>query len=128
MSWKYYNPNPRSNLVGDCVIRALSLALNQDWDETYLGVTAKGYELKDMPSSNTIWTAYLKSKGFKAYIIPNECPICYTVEEFCRDNPKGLFVLATGAHVITCIDGDYYDTWDSGSEIPIYFLKKEMVQ
>lgn len=128
MSWKYYNPNPRSNLVGDCVIRALSLALNQDWDETYLRVTAKGYELKDMPSSNTIWTAYLKSKGFKAYIIPNECPICYTVKEFCRDNSKGLFVLATGAHVITCIDGDYYDTWDSGSEIPIYFLKKEMVQ
>ena len=54
MSWKYYNPNPRSNLVGDCVIRALSLALNQDWDETYLGVKAKGYELKDMTSSNTI--------------------------------------------------------------------------
>lgn len=128
MSWKYYNPNPRSNLVGDCVIRALSLALNQDWNETYLGVTAKGYELKDMPSSNTIWTTYLKSKGFKAYIIPNECPICYTVKEFCRDNSKGLFVLATGEHVITCIDGDYYDTWDSGSEIPIYFLKKETVQ
>lgn len=67
MSWKYYNPNPRSNLVGDCVVRALSLALNQDWDDTYLGVTEKGYELKDMPSSNAIWSSYLKAQGFKAY-------------------------------------------------------------
>lgn len=128
MSWKYYNPNPRSNLVGDCVIRALSLALDQDWDSTYLGVTEKGYELKDMPSSNAIWTTYLRGQGFKAYIIPNECPDCYTVSDFCKDNPKGLFVLATGSHVVTCVDGDYYDTWDSGKEIPIYYLKKEMVR
>lgn len=128
MSWKYYNPNPKSNLVGDCVIRALSIALDQDWDSTYLGVTEKGYELKDMPSSNAIWTAYLKRKGFKAYVIPNECPDCYTVKDFCEDNPKGLFVLATGSHVVTCINGDYYDTWDSGKEIPIYYFKKETVR
>lgn len=128
MSWKYYNPNPKSNLVGDCVIRALSLALSQEWDDIYLGVTAKGYKLKDMPSSNAVWTAFLKSNGFKAYIIPNECPECYTVDDFCRDNQSGLFVLATGSHVVTCINGDYYDTWDSGKEIPIYYFKKETVE
>ena len=51
MSWQYYNPNPKSNLVGDCVVRALSLALEQDWDTSYLGVATQGFELKDMPSS-----------------------------------------------------------------------------
>lgn len=127
MGWKYYNPNPESNLVGDCVIRALSLALDQKWDDTYLGVTAKGYALKDMPSSNAIWTSYLKGQGFKAHIIPNECPDCYTVNDFCKDNPTGLFVLATGSHVVTCINGNYYDTWDSGKEIPIYYFTKETV-
>lgn len=30
MPWQYYNPNPKDNLVGDCVIRALTLALNED--------------------------------------------------------------------------------------------------
>lgn len=125
MSWQYYNPNPKSNLVGDCVVRALSLALEQDWDTSYLGVATQGFELKDMPSSNAIWGAYLKHNGFKAYIIPNECPDCYTIRDFCKDHSKGLYVLATGTHVVTCINGDYYDTWDSGNETPIYYFEKE---
>ena len=29
MAWKFYNPNPFYNLTGDCVVRALSLALNK---------------------------------------------------------------------------------------------------
>lgn len=125
MHWQYYNPNPKANLVGDCVIRALTLACDLTWDKTYLELSSQGYLLKDMPSSNTVWGIYLKHKGFKRYIIPDSCPDCYSVREFCYDNPKGLFVLATGTHVVTCIDGNYYDTWDSGNEIPIYYFKKE---
>ena len=41
------------------------------------------------------------------------------------DNPEGKYLLATGTHVVTVIDGDYYDTWDSGDEIPIYYFTKE---
>lgn len=125
MYWKYYNPNPDKNLVGDCTIRAISLATGKDWESTYMGIAMVGYELHDMPSSNAVWGAYLRKNGFDRYIIPNECPNCYTVEDFCRDNPYGLYVLATGIHVVTVIDGNYYDTWDSGKEIPIYYFKKE---
>lgn len=125
MAWVFYNPNPKSIFVGDCVIRALTLACGQSWDKTYLQVSTHGYILKDMPSSNMVWGIYLKNQGFKRYIIPNECPDCYTVRDFCSDNPKGTYVLATGTHVITCIDGDYYDTWDSGNEVPIYYFRKE---
>jgi hypothetical protein len=123
--WVQLNNNPKANLVGDCVVRALSLALDQDWDTTYMGVVTKGFEMKDMPSSNAVWGAYLKHNGFKKYVIPDECPDCYTIEDFCEDHPQGLYVLATGTHVVTAIDGSFYDTWDSGSEIPIYFFKKE---
>lgn len=124
--WHYINPNPYNNFVGDCTVRAISIILNQDWDETYLYLTMKGYEMGDMPSSNAVWGAYLKSMGFKRYIIPNECPDCYTVKDFCKDHPKGHYILATGTHVIAIIDGFYYDTWDSGELIPIYYWKKEI--
>ena len=72
MSWQFFNPNPESKFVGDCVVRALSFACNQDWDKTYLELATQGYLLKDMPSSNVIWGIYLKHKGFKRYVIPDK--------------------------------------------------------
>lgn len=125
MSWVHYNPNPAKNEVGDCTIRALTLALEETWDNTYLLVSAKAFEMKDMPSSNPVWAAVLRQNGFKRYVIPNECPDCYTIEEFCRDHPRGLYVLATGTHVVTVMDGNYWDTWDSGKKVPIYYFTKE---
>ena len=58
-------------------------------------------------------------------IIPNTCPDCYTIADFCNDHPYGTYILATGTHVVAVIDGDYYDTWDSGNEIPIFYWQKE---
>ena len=49
----------------------------------------------------------------------------YTVRDFCEDNPLGTFVLAIHEHVVCVVDGDYYDSWDSGGEIPIYYWTKE---
>lgn len=91
-----------------------------------MGVSLKGFELCDMPSSNSVWGAYLRSKGYKRYGIPNTCPDCYTVSEFASDNPFGKFLLATGTHVVAVQDGDYYDAWDSGKEIPAYYWKKSL--
>jgi len=125
MSWVRYNPNPDKNEVGDCTIRALTLALEETWDNTYLLVSAKAFEMKDMPSSNPVWAAVLRQNGFKRHVIPNECPDCYTIEDFCRDHPRGLYVLATGTHVVTVMDGNYWDTWDSGKKVPIYYFMKE---
>lgn len=119
-----YNANPIGNRVGDCTIRAISLALGQDWELTYSGIAVEGYKLCDMPSANHVWGAYLRSKGFRRNIIPDECPDCYTVEDFCADHPKGIYILALASHVVAVIDGDYYDTWDSGNEIPIYYWQK----
>lgn len=79
-----------------------------------------------MPSSNRVWGQFLKSQGFKKYQIPDTCPDCYRVWQFCYDNPIGTFILGTGEHVICVVDGDYYDSWDSGNEVPIYYFKKEI--
>lgn len=80
----------------------------------------------DMPSANHVWGAYLRRCGFVRQIVPNECPDCYTVADFCRDHPEGLFVLAISGHVVAVEDGDWWDTWDSGNEIPVYYwMRKE---
>jgi hypothetical protein len=81
--------------------------------------------LSDMPSANRVWGAYLKRQGFRRELVPDECPNCYTVKDFCRDYPTGTYILAIQGHVVCVCDGKYYDSWDSGEEIPIYYWKRK---
>lgn len=123
--YSYYNANPMKNRVGDCVIRAISKALDQPWTQTYVDLSLQGYLMGDLLSSNAVWNAYLKGKGFIRDIVSNDCPECYTIEDFCRENPQGVYIIGTGTHAVCVIDSVIYDTWDSSGETPIYFYKKE---
>lgn len=120
----YKNPNPLNCLVGDCVIRAISILTMQSWDKTYDDICEQGHMMCDMPSSNSVWDAYLRRLGYRKHLLPDTCPDCYTVREFCEDHPNGRYMLATGTHVVTVINGDYYDTWDSGDELPVYYYER----
>lgn len=119
--WIKYNPNPAGRLVGDCSVRAVAKALNTDWESAYSLICDAGFNMADMPSSNGVWGAVLRQHGFYRAIIPNSCPDCYTVEDFARDNPVGTYVLGTGLHTVCIINGNWYDSWDSGGEIVQYF-------
>ena len=123
--WKYYNPNPTERRVEDCSVRALAKALDIDWEKAYLLLTQAGYEMGDMPHSNSVWGAVLRQHGFYRKSIPDTCPDCYTAEDFLKDNPKGTFVLGFGRHVATAQNGTLYDSWDSLKEIPqyVWYLK-----
>lgn len=125
MAFQFYNANPAKKQVGDCVIRAISKVTEKEWDDTFLSLCIQGFMMHDMPSSNAVWGSFLVNKGFHKVIVPDTCPECYSIKEFCEDNPDGTFLLCTGSHVVAAIDGDYYDTWDSGDEVPIYFFVKE---
>ena len=119
--WIKYNPNPVGRNVGDCAIRAISKALNIDWDTAHMVVSENARGMGDMPSSDSVWGAVLRQNGFYRAAIPNTCPDCYTAEDFCRDHPRGTFVLAFGGHVATVQDGVLYDSWDSSNLIPVYY-------
>lgn len=43
MAYIYFNNNPLGKSTGDCVIRAISIALNQSWDETYWDLCECGF-------------------------------------------------------------------------------------
>ena len=102
--FQFMNPNPKNNFTGDCVIRALSIAQNKDWDEIYLELMAYGYDMKDMPSSNNVWGYYLHNNGYKRDNIPDICPNCVTIRDFVS-NTNGEYILGTGTHVVAVKDG-----------------------
>lgn len=116
-----YNPNPTGRFVEDCAIRAVSKALDIDWETTYAKLSMNGYAMGDLPNANSVWGALLRQNGFYREAIPNTCPDCYTAEDFAKDHPKGTYVLGFGKHVATIKDGNLYDSWDSSKEIPQYY-------
>lgn len=120
----FANPNPQKLLVEDCVIRGISIVNDQPWLKTYDQVAAKGRQLFNMPSSNSVWNEVLIDQHFKRSTLPNTCPACYTIIDFCNDHPHGEYLVATGTHVVAVLNGNYYDTWDSGDEVPIYFYER----
>ncbi len=125
MAFVEYNPNPLGKRVGDCVIRAITKVIDISWEQAYIELSFQGFIMGDVLTANNVWGAYLFDKGFVQDVIPNTCPDCYTVEQFCEDYPKGTYVLATGSHVVAVVNGNYYDTWPSGDETPIYVWKRE---
>lgn len=118
--WQELNNNPADRRVGDCAVRAVSVALNISWEDAYALITAAGFAMGDMPSSNSVWGAVLRQHGFSRMNLPDECPDCYTAEDFAHDHPRGIYVLGFGNHVATVRDGIIYDAWNSSNEIPQY--------
>lgn len=120
----YYNPNPTGRRVSDCAVRAVAKALDTDWETAYALIATNGYAMGDIIASDAVWGSVLRQHGFYREAVPNKCPECYSAEDFCRDNPKGTFVLGFGGHVATVVDGNLYDIWDSSNEIPQFVWYK----
>lgn len=124
-TWVEYNPNPTGRRVGDCAVRAIAVALNVDWERAFDLLADAGYQMGDMPSSDSVWGAVLRRHGFYKLAIPLSCPDCYTAADFARDHKHGIYVLGFGGHVATVVNGHIYDSWDSSQEIPVYYWYKK---
>lgn len=124
MAYVYYNPNPKHRRTDDCVVRAISKITKKDWHYVYTQLCIRGFIMCDWGNCNEVWGSYLRKIGFERKSIPNTCPDCYTVKDFCKDYPKGKYILACGNHVIAIVDGNHYDTWDSSDEAIIFYWEK----
>lgn len=76
-----------------------------------------------MPSADEVWGHYLYLCGFEPFILPDACPRCITIDQFTKEFPVGTYIIGTGYHAVAVIDGNYYDSWDSGNTVPTFFWK-----
>lgn len=126
MGYAFFNPNPCKKSVGDCTVRAISKALGQTWEETYVGLALEGFTRGDLPNADSVWGPYLKAHGFTRHMLPDTCPDCYTVADFAQEHPRGVYILSMpGRHVVCVENGEWCDSWDSGGESPVYYWTKE---
>lgn len=119
--FKYYQPNKKDlkDKYGDCTIRALSKALGCSWLEAYdltIPICRKEQVTGVFDAPAKIRKRMLKELGFSYTGVSNKRGVKRpTVYSFAKEHPKGTFILNVANHEVACVDGIYYDTWDSGN-------------
>lgn len=106
MAYKYYNANAKGNFVNDCVIRAMSVAEDMSWDETYEKLSDIAQEQGILLDDINFVEQYLDER------YPRKCHYAKTVEEFIEEYPKGTYLVTMPGHITVVKDGTLYDTFD----------------
>lgn len=122
--WHSFNPNPLRLNTGDCTVRAICAVTNGTWDDVHKALCDLARDMADMPSADRVWWELLRQIGFTRQQMIDRCPECYTVKDFCYDHPYGKYVLGPHEHAVAVIDGNYFDSWDSGDTVPTYYFAK----
>ena len=123
--FKYFQPNEKDikDKTGDCQIRALCKVLGVSWVEAFdltipICRELQTYTIFDCDRNKT--KEAMESIGFTYTGISNrngsKRP---TIDEFAKDHPIGSYIAKVANHVVAIVDGNYYDTWDSGYK-PMY--------
>ena len=107
----YYNANPKDEKVGDCVIRAISLALDIDYDIVVkLLINNSKYFNCDLLVKDC-YAKLLEDLGFKCYDGRG-----YTVKEIAEDLFDKKLLLRIDGHLTCAMRGDIVDTWNTSYE------------
>lgn len=113
--FKYLNLNPRQRKVDDCTVRAIALATNRSWDETYKELSAFAQAQAIMPNDVIYINEYL-DRNFET-ICGCKNRIEVTVGDFIKENPNGIYLITMNGHITCCIDGCIYDTFDPSERL-----------
>ena len=111
----YYNAHPKGLSVGDCVKRAISKAANMD----YMEVQRELNRYKKITGAKSFNSDYNPHKyvenvlhGVKYSFPAKAGKKRMTPEQFCKEYPRGNYILNMAGHWSCVVDGDIYDTWD----------------
>lgn len=128
----YYQPNAKDikDEYGDCTIRALSKALNCTWLEAFdktIPILRENQVSNVFDAPVAAKTKFLAELGFTYNGVSNKKGTTRpTVDSFAKDHPTGTYILKVARHVVACVDGKYYDTWDSGYKSLYGYFTKEV--
>jgi len=127
----FYNANPKNRFTTDCVIRAISTALEIPYNQVVMEMAELQCNTGYDPSESITINKYLESKGWvknKQPKKPNNTK--YTGTEFCMNiaNANERYIANIGGHhIIAIINKKIHDTWDSSQGcIGNYWIRKEM--
>ena len=132
-TFHYYNANPKKRLTSDCVVRAISTALEIPYEQVVMEMAKMECETGYSRASNEGVDKYLQSKGWEKNKQPRKDDNTkYTGKEWCEEiqthrhwYDQQIIANIGGGHIVAIMWGQVYDTWDSTDGcIGNYWTKK----
>lgn len=117
--WHEYNPNPKERNIGDCTLRSYCAAFGISWDKAF-DIASK------VAKENSSMIQYVADKvlveefncvvdeKYNKKMVKSKDRI--KVNEFALSHPYGTYILHVPKHQVTVINGEYWDSWDSGDK------------
>ena len=109
--YRFHNQNSHQRFVDDCTVRAISLAENRTWNETY-------DKLSDLARSKGLMFNSVKFiEDYLDYFYKRVYCNSISVGDFADNNTKGTYLVTMPNHITVVIDGTIYDTFDPSDRV-----------
>ena len=109
---KYFGTKFKKDRTGDCVIRAIATATEQDYMKVWNDLFELATECGFMPSDKKCYEIYLKDLGWEKNSPLKRGKKKYKVRNVGRFFHNQNVIIHTTNHLTTLIDGDLNDSWD----------------
>lgn len=101
LKFTYKNNNPKENEIGDCVIRAISEATGDTWENTMINVVKSTVKTGYIFNQNNVYFDYIEKNGFSK-IDENDIR-GKTIEEYINELGKDcVYIFKIKGH-LTCV-------------------------
>tara|TARA_R100001244_G_scaffold31222_1_gene30038 strand:- start:301 stop:738 length:438 start_codon:yes stop_codon:yes gene_type:complete len=95
---------------GDCVVRAITIALNQPYELVFNSLCDLAKETGFLPNDDETFSLYLKNNGWEKHKPQRVGRYLKRLENF---NSEGITAIVIVRNHLVCVsDGKIYDTWD----------------
>jgi len=114
-----YKPNKKN--IGDCVIRAIAIGLDQTYKTTLKELCELAVEMGGLPNSQWVYEPYLYSKGYQKHKMPKYANgKRYKVKRLKEKN----VLVHTRKHLTAVVDNTVKDTWDTREQYCFNYYTK----
>lgn len=114
-TFHFYNANPHNRITGDCVARAMTVALNIPYSQVVIEQAQMriDYSYDDADAKGI--SKYMELKKWIKFPQPKHFDNTkYTLKEFCEQiaKPNERYIVTIAGHCVAVVDKKVWDIWD----------------
>ena len=125
-NFRYYNNNPNKYKTGDCVVRAISAALDKSWEDVFRDLSEYTLKYKYFLSCQELYGIYLKDNKWRKHKAPRKKNGDeYLLGEWLKKFKDEAVVIIDGDHLTYVNNQIVYDIWNCTDNVVGEFWTKE---